>query len=90
MNQTPSKTFRTKCHPEANGRHGVPGEYKWDFTFPLEDGSMLEIQMGREGHDDFRGFLLREEMDDAADAAEGSPQDTDEGSPQDTDEGSPR
>ncbi len=72
MNQTPSKTFRTKCHPEANGRVPVKGEYKWTFTFTLDDGSLLEIEMGREAHDQFRGFILREEMDDAADAAEGS------------------
>ena len=72
MNQTPNKTFRTRCHPEANGRVGVKGEYKWDFTFTLEDGSTIVIELGREAHDDFRGFILREEMDDAADTAEGS------------------
>ena len=72
MNQTPSKTFRTQCHPGANGRVPVKGEYKWDFWFTLEDGSTLVIELGRDAHDDFRGFVLREEMDDAADAAEGS------------------
>ena len=70
MNQTPSKTFRTQCHPEANGRVPIIGEYKWNFTFTLENGSILVIEMGREAHDDFRGFVLREEMDDAMDAAE--------------------
>lgn len=70
MIQTPSKTYRTRCHPEANGRVPVKGEYEWDFTFTLENGSLLIIKMGREGHDDFRGFILREEMDDAMDAAE--------------------
>ena len=70
MKQTPTKTYRTRCHPEANGRVPVTGEHQWAFTFTLEDGSTLVIQMGREGHDDFRGFLLREELDDAADAAE--------------------
>ena len=71
MNQTPSKTFRTRCHPEANGRVPVKGEYKWDFTFTLEDDSILVIELGREAHDEFRGFVLREEIDDAMDAAEG-------------------
>lgn len=72
MNQTPTKTFRTRCHPEANGRVPVTGEYKWDFTLTLEDGSTLMIEMGRETHDAFRGFVLREEIDDAANAAEGN------------------
>ena len=70
MNQTPDKTFRTQCHPEANGRNPEYGEYKWDFKFTLEDGSILMIELGKEAHDDFRGFVLREEMDDAMDAAE--------------------
>ncbi len=64
---------RTQCHPEANGRVGIKGEYKWTFTFTLEDGSVLDIEIGREAHDDFRGFVLREEIDDAADDAETSP-----------------
>ena len=69
-NQTPDKTFRTQCHPEAKGREPQEGEYKWDFKFTLEDGSILMIEMGKEAHDDFRGFVLREEMEDAMDAAE--------------------
>ena len=63
--------FRTKCHPEANGRKPEDGEYKWDFTFTLDDGQELIIGMGEEAHDDFRSFILREELDDAADEAQG-------------------
>lgn len=70
MNQTPSKILRTCCHPEANGRVPVKGEHKWDFTFTLENGSTLVVEMGRETHDAFRSFILREEVDDAIDAAE--------------------
>ena len=69
INQKPDQTFRTQCHPEANGRNPQEGEYKWDFKFTLEDGSTLMIELGKEAHDDFRGFVLREEMEDAMEDA---------------------
>ena len=68
-NQTPDKTFRTQCHPEANGRNPQEDEYKWDFKFTLEDGSILLIELGKEAHDAFRGFVLCEEMEDAMEDA---------------------
>ena len=47
------------------------GEHQWDFTFTLEvDGKKLHILMGQEAHDGFRGMLLHEELDDAADEAQ--------------------
>lgn len=63
----------TQCHPEADGRTPIEGEYKWHFKFTLVNGDILKISMGREAHDDFRAFILSEEMDDAIDAAEGNP-----------------
>ncbi len=62
--------FKTKCHPEANGRKPKTGEQKWDFTFTLDDGHELIIGMGKKAHDNFRSFILREELDDAADEAQ--------------------
>lgn len=61
--------FRTKDHPEANGRIGQLGEQVWTFHWTLEDGTILWLSMGKESHDTFRGFLLREELDDVADEA---------------------
>ena len=61
--------FMTQCHPLANGREARNGEHSWNFTFKLDDGRVLTVQMGKEAHDDFRSFILREELDDVADAA---------------------
>jgi hypothetical protein len=38
-------------------------------TSRSKDGTILHLLMGKETHDNFRGFLLREELDDAADEA---------------------
>lgn len=61
--------FKTKDCPIANGREPGAGEQMWTFHWELEDGTILFLHMGREGHDTFRGFLLREELDDEADRA---------------------
>ncbi len=61
--------LRAECHPEACGRSPLPGEQAWDFKILLEDGVELHLLMGKAGHDAFRGFILHEELDDAADAA---------------------
>lgn len=61
--------FMTKDCPIANKREPLPGEQMWTFHTELEDGTTLFLYMGRECHDNFRGFLLREELDDAADQA---------------------
>lgn len=61
--------FIAKSAPTANGRQPLAGEQQWTFTFQLEDGRVLGLVMGREGRDDFRGALLLEDLDDAADAA---------------------
>jgi len=63
--------FKTRDHPEAGGRQAEPGEQAWDFHWTLEDGSVLHVHMGREARDNFRNFVLREEMDDFVDAAIG-------------------
>ena len=66
--------LKTACHPEANGRKPLIGERQWDFAFTLEvDGKKLHILMGEEAHRDFRSFVLREELDDAADEAQKEP-----------------
>ena len=67
--------FRTSCHPEANGREPVAGERQWKFRFTLEDGRELYVLMGGVAHRDFRSFILREELDDAADVAQEPPHD---------------
>lgn len=61
--------FRCADAPTANGRKPQFGESQWDMWFRLEDGRTLHLLMGQESHDRFRGFLLHEELDDAADAA---------------------
>ena len=63
-------TVRTQCHPLANGRKARNGEHSWSLAFKLDDGRMLTVQMGKKAHDAFRSFVLREELDDAADDAQ--------------------
>lgn len=63
-------TYRTACHPGANGRRIQPGEREWEISFLLEDGTQMCLKMGRLTHDAFRACVLREELDDAADEAQ--------------------
>ena len=51
MTELNSITFLTKDHPEANGREAQPGEEEYMLNFPLEDGRVLYIKMGRIGHE---------------------------------------
>jgi hypothetical protein len=60
--------FRTDCHPLANGRHAVKGDQLWTFSFTLEDGSTLKIEMGKRAHDAFKSMLEQEQIDDLADS----------------------
>ncbi len=41
--------FKTKDHPEANGRQPKPGEIGYRFFFPLEDGNVLVVHTGEVG-----------------------------------------
>ena len=62
--------FKTKDCPDANGRTPVPGESKWTLLFPLEDGSTLLVDVGKEGRAAMCSMLSREEFDDAKDSVE--------------------
>ena len=65
----PELHYRTIEHPEANGRQAQAGDSAWDFRCILEDGTILHLHMGKQGHDAFRGFILHEALDDIADEA---------------------
>lgn len=58
--------YRTKDHPEANGRKAVAGEQQWVFTFLLQDGSELKVIAGRVCRDSFKAMLEQEDIDDTA------------------------
>lgn len=53
-------TFRTKDHPEANGREPQAGDQGWTLTFPLEEGGFLFVHTGRTGRDAMRAMLAME------------------------------
>jgi hypothetical protein len=61
--------LRTEDHPLAAGRTARPGERCWTIRCRLEDGRRLLLEMGEEGHKVFRGFMLREDLDDFAEGA---------------------
>ena len=55
--------FKTKDHPEANGKTAVRGDEAWNVHMPLETGDTLFIHMGRSGRDLLFGMLIAECMD---------------------------
>ena len=62
--------FRTKDHPEANGRQPKPGESQWTPHFPLENGDVLYISMGEHARNLMFGMMIAE----AKDSGEGEPE----------------
>ena len=56
--------YRTKDHPQANGRKAQPGEQQWIIRFPIEDGTELVVRMGKQGRDTFYGMLIAEDTED--------------------------
>ena len=61
--------LRTVDDPEANGRQPCKGDARYTFTFPIEDGSSLQIQMGRESLAKFADFIASMMLDDAGEGA---------------------
>lgn len=55
---------RTKDDPEANGRVARKGDQRFTLKFPLEDGTSLYIQMGKESIEKFREFLGSMDLDE--------------------------
>lgn len=62
--------IKTKDCPDANGREPIPGEAKWTFTFPLESGEALALEMGKAGRDNLRHIILDEMIDENSDSGE--------------------
>lgn len=54
----PEIHFRTKDHPQANGREALLGERAFPLHFPLEDGSELVVHMGQKGFDSITQLLF--------------------------------
>lgn len=40
--------FKTRNHPEANGRSPKDGEQDYSLSVPLDDNAMLHINLGEE------------------------------------------
>lgn len=69
-NTTPETTrvvFRTKDHPQANGRIPDLGEIVYGLLFPLEDGRLLEVQIGQQGWDHVETLRREIALDDFID-----------------------
>ena len=61
--------YRTKDHPEANGRRAQVGEHGYKLLFPLEDGNDLILECGEETltrFSDMIGSLLIDIADEQA------------------------
>lgn len=50
--------FKTKDHPAAGGRKPFVGEKAYTQSFTLDDGRVLQIEMGQEGFDTTSQLLL--------------------------------
>lgn len=57
--------YRCKDDPERNGRKPIAGEQRFTLSFPLEDGSRLQLHMGREGMNHFENFIANMMIDDS-------------------------
>lgn len=62
--------FKTRCHPEANGRLAQGDDLAWSPYFPLENGDVLHLHMGQRGRDIMFGMMIA----DCADSGEPEPQ----------------
>lgn len=56
--------YKTKDHPEANGRKPEIDDEAYTLWFPLENGDKLTIQMGKEGIAHLRNVILSQQIDD--------------------------
>jgi hypothetical protein len=68
IQSTPDYVFRTESHPEANGRQPEPTDKMWAIRFPLEDGKVLEVQVGWAGMANVMAICHRIELDEALEA----------------------
>lgn len=59
-------TFRTKDHPEANGRKPRHGEVAIRLFFPTEDGGRLDVLVGLKGFEDLREVMEQYSRDEMA------------------------
>ena len=64
--------YRTKNHPEANGRRPEHGEEAWNIYMPLENGQTLHIHMGKKDRDILFGMLIVDCHDNGEDETEAS------------------
>lgn len=56
-------SFKTRGHPEANGRIPQPGDVEWKIRLPLEDGTTLEILLGRDDFEHLRTIIYAEDKE---------------------------
>lgn len=61
--------FKTKDHPEANGRKPKLGESCWTPHFPIENGDTLYLHMGEHARNIMFGMMIAE----AKDSGDGEP-----------------
>lgn len=55
--------FRTKDHPEAEGRQPNCGDVDYPLTFPLEWGRTLVVRLGQSGFDSLCELIDRMRAD---------------------------
>jgi len=65
----PQREFIAKDDPGANGRVPLPGEHRWTFKFPLEDGTELWVYVGDVGFKAFEAMLAENRAADAVEIA---------------------
>jgi hypothetical protein len=53
----PRYKFRTKDHPEANGRQAEHGDLQWVLKFPLDGGGTLLLEIGANAMQSFVSIL---------------------------------
>lgn len=51
--------------PDADGRHPEQGDQKWTLSFPLVDGRLLLLSIGKVGFEALEEFITRHRAEDA-------------------------
>lgn len=52
-----------ESHPEANGKVPNEGDHAWKVDIPLEDGTILHLELGKKGRDCLFGMLIADCQD---------------------------
>lgn len=58
--------YKSRCHPEADGKKPKVGDQQYSIDIPLEGGDTPNVRLGQGGYDAFRRVFEQMAIDDLA------------------------